>query len=108
MKIVLVGANGKIGELVQKALAGAGHEIVKVGRKSGDFRVEIDEAQFRLIGRRGESRDLAVHLLSALEGASLLSHTFHRTHYVVREANLLKEWVRDLPVRERGGNERSR
>src|SRR6267378_4438500 len=36
MKIVLIGANGKIGELVQKALAGAGHEIVKVGRKSGD------------------------------------------------------------------------
>src|SRR6266853_3123351 len=41
MKIVLIGANGKIGELVQKALAGAGNEIVKVGRKSGDFRVEI-------------------------------------------------------------------
>ena len=34
MKIVLIGANGKIGELVQKALAGAGHEIVKVGHKS--------------------------------------------------------------------------
>lgn len=32
MKIILIGANGKIGELVQKALAGAGHEIVKVGR----------------------------------------------------------------------------
>ena len=32
MTIVLIGANGKIGELVQKALADAGHEIVKVGR----------------------------------------------------------------------------
>ena len=32
MKIVLIGANGTIGELVQKALAGAGHEIVKAGR----------------------------------------------------------------------------
>jgi NADP-dependent 3-hydroxy acid dehydrogenase YdfG len=42
VKIVLIGANGKIGELVQKALAGAGHEIVKVGRKSGDFQVEIE------------------------------------------------------------------
>jgi dihydrodipicolinate reductase len=29
MKIILIGANGKIGELVQKALAGASHEIVK-------------------------------------------------------------------------------
>src|SRR3984893_10622302 len=45
MKIVLFGANGKIGELVQKALAGAGHEIVKVGRKSGDFQVEIENRE---------------------------------------------------------------
>lgn len=42
MKLILIGANGKIGELVQKALAGAGHEIVKVGHKSGDFLVEIE------------------------------------------------------------------
>src|SRR5438445_12923793 len=45
MKIILIGANGKIGELVQKALAGAGHEIVKVGRKSGDFRVDIENRE---------------------------------------------------------------
>src|ERR1700731_4588951 len=42
MKIILIGANGKIGELVQKALAGAGHEIVKVGRKSGDFQFQVE------------------------------------------------------------------
>src|SRR3981189_3490768 len=45
MKIVLIGANGKIGELVQKALGGGGHEIVKVGRKSGDFQVEIENRE---------------------------------------------------------------
>src|SRR3982074_701295 len=45
MKIVLIGANGKSGERVQKALAGAGHEIVKAGRKSGDFRVEIENRE---------------------------------------------------------------
>jgi NAD(P)-dependent dehydrogenase (short-subunit alcohol dehydrogenase family) len=45
MKIVLIGANGKIGELVQTAMAGAGHEIVKVGRKSGDFQVEIENRE---------------------------------------------------------------
>ena len=45
MKIVLVGASGKIGELVQTAMAGAGHEIVKVGRKSGDFRVDIESRE---------------------------------------------------------------
>src|SRR3984893_11237545 len=45
MKLILIGANGKIGELVQKALAGAGHEIVKVGHKSGDFLVEIENRE---------------------------------------------------------------
>src|ERR1700680_989181 len=45
MKIVLIGANGKICELVQMALAGAGHEIVKVGHKSGDFQVEIENLE---------------------------------------------------------------
>src|SRR5260370_39697267 len=45
MKIVLIGANGKIGELVQKALAVAGHEIVKVGHKSDDFQVEIENRE---------------------------------------------------------------
>ena len=45
MKVILIGANGTIGELVQKALAGAGHEIVKVGRKSGDFQVEIENRE---------------------------------------------------------------
>src|SRR5260221_2821743 len=44
-KVVLIGANGKIGELVQTAMAGAGHEIVKVGRKSGDFQVEIENRE---------------------------------------------------------------
>jgi len=45
VKIILIGANGAIGEQVQKALAGVGHEIVKVGRKSGDFRVEIENRE---------------------------------------------------------------
>jgi NADP-dependent 3-hydroxy acid dehydrogenase YdfG len=45
MKIVLIGANGKIGELVQTAMAGAGHEIVKVGRKLGDFQVDIESRE---------------------------------------------------------------
>src|SRR5260370_18227257 len=45
MQIILIGANGTIGELVQRALAGAGHEIVKVAQKSGDFQVEIENRE---------------------------------------------------------------
>lgn len=41
MKIVIIGANGTIGKHVQVALAG--HEIVKVGKSSGDFQVDISD-----------------------------------------------------------------
>src|SRR5260370_13584935 len=43
--MMLIGANVTRGELVQKAWAGAGHEIVKVGRKSGDIQVEIENLE---------------------------------------------------------------
>jgi TetR/AcrR family transcriptional regulator, transcriptional repressor for nem operon len=52
--------------------------------------------QFRALGRGDESADLAVHLLSALEGATLLSHSFRTPSYVVREVNRLKDWIRAL------------
>src|SRR5712664_4684546 len=55
MKIILIGANGTVGELVQTAMAGAGQEIVKVGRKSGDFQVDIESREsvrqlYRVVG----------------------------------------------------------
>jgi TetR/AcrR family transcriptional regulator, transcriptional repressor for nem operon len=62
------------------------------------FRDLLDwlEAQFRLLGKQGESRALAVHLLSALEGASLLAHTFDDAQLVAREGARLERWVRAL------------
>src|SRR5688572_31343032 len=54
------------------------------------------EAQFRAMGKGKESRDLAVHLLSATEGASLLTHSFHDARYITREAERLIAWVRGL------------
>lgn len=54
------------------------------------------EAQFRLLGKADESRDLAAHLLSAVEGASLLTLTFHDSRYVAREADHLKRWLHSL------------
>jgi AcrR family transcriptional regulator len=54
------------------------------------------EVQFRLIGKGAESRDLAFHLISALQGASLLANTFHSTRQMTRECNRLKDWVRSL------------
>ncbi|MGH6929348.1 MAG: NAD-dependent epimerase/dehydratase family protein, partial [Dongiaceae bacterium] len=49
MRIVVVGASGTIGNPVAAALQ-ARHEIVKVGSKSGDARVDIkDSASIRAL-----------------------------------------------------------
>lgn len=49
--------------------------------------------QFRLLGKKNESSGLALHLLSALQGASLLTHTFKDPKLIVRETARLKQWV---------------
>ena len=54
------------------------------------------EAQFNALGKGTESRGLAVHLLSALEGAFVLAHTFRDSDLVVMEIKRLKEWIRGL------------
>jgi len=55
MKIVVVGASGTVGKAVVAALQGR-HEIVKVGKTSGDHRVDITDGEsirrlFAAIGR---------------------------------------------------------
>ncbi|HYY15614.1 MAG TPA: TetR/AcrR family transcriptional regulator [Gammaproteobacteria bacterium] len=52
--------------------------------------------QFRALGKGEESRDLAVHLLSAAEGAILLAQSFHTPEYLEREADSLTQWIRSL------------
>jgi NAD(P)-dependent dehydrogenase (short-subunit alcohol dehydrogenase family) len=44
MKVVIIGASGTIGQAVAKELAPR-HEIVKVGRKSGDVNVDITSTE---------------------------------------------------------------
>lgn len=54
------------------------------------------EQQFRLLGKGGESSDLALHLVSVLQGASLLTHAFNQPDLVARETARLKEWINSL------------
>jgi len=54
------------------------------------------EQQFRALGKGAESRGLALHLLSATQGVSLLAHTFHDPGLIAREAKRLKRWIRAL------------
>lgn len=52
--------------------------------------------QFQALGKGDESRALAVHLLSAVEGAILLAQSFHTLEYLEREAEQLTLWIRSL------------
>jgi TetR/AcrR family transcriptional regulator, transcriptional repressor for nem operon len=54
------------------------------------------EAQFRALGMGADSRGLAVHLLSATQGVSVLAHTFHDPGMIELEATRLQEWIRSL------------
>ena len=54
------------------------------------------ETQFKTIGKGDDSRGLAVHLLSATQGVSVLAHTFHDPGMIDAEAARLKEWIRAL------------
>jgi NAD(P)-dependent dehydrogenase (short-subunit alcohol dehydrogenase family) len=44
MKIIIVGASGKIGTEVDKALSGS-HEIIRVGRRTGDFQCDYTDTE---------------------------------------------------------------
>lgn len=54
------------------------------------------ESQFKALGKGAESRALAVHLLSATQGISVLAHTFHDPEMITGEAMRLKEWILSL------------
>lgn len=54
------------------------------------------ESQFRALGEGEDSRGHAVHLLSALQGISVLAHTFHDSGLVAMETQRLKSWIQGL------------
>ncbi len=54
------------------------------------------EAQFKALGKGADARGLAVHLIAALQGVSLLAHTFHDPGMISIEVVYLKRWIRAL------------
>ena len=54
------------------------------------------ESQFRALGKGKDSKGLAVHLLSAMQGVSILAHTFHDSGLVATETKRLKSWIQSL------------
>ena len=78
-------------------------ELRKLGGAAADkstvlFTTALEwmETQFRALGKGDDSRGLAVHLLSATQGVSVLAHTFRDPNLIEIEAARLKEWIRTL------------
>jgi NAD(P)-dependent dehydrogenase (short-subunit alcohol dehydrogenase family) len=67
MKIIIVGASGIIGKEVDKALSG-GHEIIRVGRRSGD--VQCDYTHIESVRRMFEEIGEFDSLISVVGGDS--------------------------------------
>jgi hypothetical protein len=54
------------------------------------------EDQFRADGHGDDSRGFAIHLLSALQGVSVLAHGSREPELVVVETRRLQDWIRAL------------
>ena len=54
------------------------------------------EDQFRADGHGDDSRGFAIHLLSALQGVSVLAHGSREPELVVMETRRLQDWIRAL------------
>jgi TetR/AcrR family transcriptional repressor of nem operon len=53
-------------------------------------------SQFRALGKGKDSNGLAVHLLSAMQGVSVLAHAFHDSGLVPAETERLKSWIQSV------------
>src|ERR1700686_1748145 len=51
------------------------------------------ESQFRTLGKAKDSKGLAVHLLSAMQGVSTLAHSFHDPSLLATETKRVKGWI---------------
>jgi AcrR family transcriptional regulator len=59
--------------------------------------VEWCEVQFRELNKSArQASDLATHLICALQGVSLLANAFGDAQLILREANQLKLWIKEL------------
>lgn len=59
------------------------------------------EAQFRLIGCTKEAKTLALHLIAALQGISLIANALGDSKQILRETAYLKRWLREVEGREK-------
>ncbi len=54
------------------------------------------ESQFRSLGFGEKSNDLALHLISSIQGMHLLTHTFKDPKLATRQAKMIQDWLEKL------------
>lgn len=75
MKILLIGASGTVGTAVDKELS-ARHEIIRIGRSSGDFQVDIsDSASIRALFEKTGKFDALICAAGSVTFAPLAEMT---------------------------------
>jgi len=85
-----------IGSLCSELQKGGG-KLAEHARELFELLLGWLQAQFRALGcSRGAASDHALHLLSALQGATLLSHALGSTDPIVREGRRLLTWLKEL------------
>ncbi len=60
------------------------------------------ETQFRSLGFGDKSADLALNMVSNIQGIFLLTHTFKDPKLAIRQAKVLQEWLEKLTTGVRG------
>lgn len=84
-----------VGSLCSELNKGDGDLAEEATRPLAELLHWIEE-QFAALGTGRENKALALHLLSAIQGVSLLANTFRDPNLVSVEADRLKKWVRAL------------
>jgi hypothetical protein len=69
--------------------------LERTAGKLMELSIDWAERQFRSMGRR-DARDLAVALIAAYQGISLLTNTFREPELMVREGRRLERWIDSL------------
>ena len=72
-----------------------GDGLGQAGTKLMHLWIDWAERQFREMGRR-DARDLAVALIAAYQGITLLTNTFREPELIVRETRRLDRWIDSL------------
>jgi TetR/AcrR family transcriptional regulator, transcriptional repressor for nem operon len=100
-KDILARSGCPVGTLSSELNKDGGHLAGCATRLFSD-QLEWAEHQFRLLGKsKREAQGCAIHLLSAIEGVSLLAHALGDPKYVTQETQRLLRWIRGMEITRR-------